>query len=249
MTLLFKYQDVFSKGSDDLGCTNMVKHKINTTNSQPIRQPVRRQPYGKCDTETEEVNKMLDRGIIEPSNSPWSSPIVLVSKKDGSTRFCIDYRKLNEVQDAYTIPRVDDCLDSLSGSKWFNTMDLCSGFWQIEMEEEDKMKTAFSTSSQGLFHFRVMPFGLVNSPSTFQRLMETVLRGIQWVESLLYMDDIITPGESVDQCLCRLEHVFERLREAKLKLKPSKCVFFQKSVRFLGHVVSEEGIDTDPEKI
>ena len=229
----------------------MVKHKINTEKSQPIRQPLRRQPYGKRDVEKQEVEKMLDRGVIEPSDSPWSSPIVLVSKKDGSTRFCIDYRKLNEVtvKDAYPIPRVDDCLDSLSGSKWFNCMDLCSGFWQIEMDDEDKLKTAFSTSSQGLFHFRVMPFGLVNAPSTFQRLMENVLRGIQWVESLLYMDDIITPGESVDQCLERLEHVFQRLQDANLKLKPSKCSFFQKSASFLGHVVSEEGVGTDPEKI
>lgn len=250
-TLINRYVDVFAKDSRDLGCTNLVKHKINTGNSQPIRQPVRRQPYGKREIEKEEIEKMLERGVIEPSNSPWSSPIVLVSKKDGSTRFCIDYRKLNEVtvQDAYPIPRVDDCLDALSGSKWFNTMDLCSGFWQIQMDEEDKLKTAFSTSSQGLFHFRVMPFGLVNAPPTFQRLMENVLRGIQWVESLLYMDDIITPGESVDQCLFRLEHVFQRLRTANLKLKPSKCIFFQKSAHFLGHIVSENGIETDPEKV
>ncbi|XP_053383689.1 uncharacterized protein LOC128549929 [Mercenaria mercenaria] len=166
-TLLSNYQDVFAKDSGDLGCTNMVKHKINTRDSYPIRQPARRQPYGKRETEKEEVEKMLEKGVIEPSNSPWSSPVVLVSKKDDSTRFCIDYRKLNEVtvQDAYPIPRVDDCLDALSGSKWFNTMDLCSGFWQIEREEDDKLKTAFSTSGQGLFHFRVMPFGLVN-PST-----------------------------------------------------------------------------------
>ena len=121
-------------------------------------------------------------------------------------------------------------------------------FWQIEMDELDKRKTAFSTN-QGLFHFRVMPFGLVNAPSTFQRLMEDVLRGLQWRESLLYMDDIITPGKTVDECLERLEHVFQRLRLANLKLKPSKCIFFQRSVTFLGHVVTEDGVRTDPEKI
>ena len=249
-TLLNKYQDVFAKSSDDLGCTNRVKHTINTGTANPIRQPVRRQPYGKRDIERQEIQKMLGKGIIEPSKSPWSSPIVLVSKKDGSTRFCVDYRRLNEVtvKDAYPIPRVDDCFDALSGSKWFNCMDLNSGFWQIEMDEPDKIKTAFSTS-QGLYQFRVMPFGLVNSPSTFERLMEDVLRGIQWTESLLYMDDIITPGKTVDECLQRIENVFIRLREANLKLKPSKCLFFQKSVSFLGHIVSENGVETDPEKV
>ena len=249
-TLLSKYQDVFAKSKDDLGCTNKVKHKINTGNANPIRQPPRRQPYGKREVERTEVEKMLKKGIIEPSNSPWSSPIVLVSKKDGSTRFCVDYRKLNDVtvKDAYPIPRVHDCLDALSESKWFSTMDLCSGFWQVQMDENDKAKTAFSTS-QGLYHFTVMPFGLVNAPSTFERVMEDVLRGLQWVESLLYLDDIITPGKSVDQCLSRLGNVFERLRQARLKLKPSKCIFFQKSVAFLGHIVSEHGVQTDPEKV
>ena len=249
-SLLCKYQDVFARSSDDLGCTDRVKHTINTGAAHPIRQPVRRMPYGKREIERKEVEKMLEKGIIEPSNSPWSSPIVLVGKKDGSTRFCVDYRRLNEVtvKDAYPIPRVDDCFDALSGSKWFNCMDLCSGFWQIEMDDQDKLKTAFSTS-QGLYHFRVMPFGLVNAPSTFSRLMQDVLRGLQWVETLLYMDDLITPGKTVDQCLSRLENVFLRLREAKLKLKPSKCIFFQKSVKFLGHVVSEDGVHTDPEKV
>jgi hypothetical protein len=128
-------------------------------------------------------------------------------------------------------------------------MDLCSGFWQVEMDENDKHKTAFSTSSNGLYHFRVMPFGLVNSPATFQRLMENVLRGIQWTQSLLYMDDIITPGKSVEESLTRLENVFKRLQEAKLKLKTSKCLFFQKLITLLGHVVCEEGISTDETKI
>ena len=248
--LLYNYQDVFAKSSDDLGCTDRVKHTINTGTANPIRQPPRRKPYGKRDVEAQEVQKMLDKSIIEPSNSPWSSPIVLVTKKDGTTRFCVDYRRLNEVtvKDAYPLPRVDDCFDALSGSKWFNCMDLCSGFWQIEMHENDKSKTAFSTS-HGLYHFRVMPFGLVNAPSTFQRLMEDVLRGLQWKESLLYMDDIITPGKSVDECLVRLEHVFQRLRAACLKLKPSKCIFFQKSAKCLGHIVTEDGVETDPEKI
>ena len=189
--------------------------------------------------------------MIEPSTSPWAAPIVLVTKKDGGVRFCVDYRKLNEVtvKDAYPLPRVDECLDSLSGCKWFSTMDLNSGFWQIGLDEESKEKTAFASSSMGLYHFTVMPFGLVGSPSTFSRLMEDVLRGLQWEECVLYMDDIITGSESFEESILRLEHIFKRLQIANLKLKPSKCIFFQKSVSFLGHVVSEDGVHTDPMKV
>ena len=178
-SLLIKYQQIFSKSSDDLGRTDLVKHRINTANATPIRQPPRRLPIGKREIEKTEIKKMLDQGVIEPSNSAWSSNIVLVTKKDNSTRFCVDYRRLNDVtvKDAYPLPRVDECLDALSGSKWFSCLDLNSGFWQIEMASEDSEKTAFSTS-QGLYQFTVMPFGLANSPSTFERLMEPVLRGL-----------------------------------------------------------------------
>lgn len=249
--LLKKYQNIFVTSSDQLGCTDKVKHKINTGDAQPIKQAPRRQPLGKRENERVEVERMLQKDIIEPSDSEWSSPVVLITKKDGSTRFCVDYRKLNSVTkvDAYPIPRVDDCLEALAGNKWFSSMDLCSGFWQVKMDEKDMHKTAFSTSCNGLYHFKVMPFGLVNSPATFQRLMENVLRGIQWIQSLLYMDDIITPGRTVDESLARLEKVFERLQLYNLKLKASKCIFFQKSITFLGHVVSEDGIHTDESKV
>lgn len=170
---------------------------------------------------------MIDRGIIEPSSNPWASNIVLVLKKDGKTRFCVDYRQLNDVtiKDAYPLPRVDECLDSLSNSKWFSSMDLNSGFWQIAMAPEDKEKTAFNTSL-GLYQFTVMPFGLANSPSTFERLVENILRGLQWQECLVYMDDIIVPGQSFSESLERLEHIYQRLSSANLKLKPSKCTLF-----------------------
>ena len=166
--LLIKYESVFAKSSADLGQTDRVKHKINTGTAAPIRQQPRRQPFGKRDTEKQEIDKMLERDVIEPSNSAWASPVVLVSKKDGSTRFCVDYRRLNDVtvKDAYPLPRVDDCLDALAGAKWFNCMNLNSGFWQIEMEPDDKEKTAFTTS-YGLFQLKVMRFGLVNARSIF----------------------------------------------------------------------------------
>jgi hypothetical protein len=205
--LLIKYQDAFSKSATDIGFTDLVQHKINTGTALPIRQHIRRLPFGKRETEKEEVNKMLTMGVIEPSSSPWSSPVVLVKKKDGSTRFCVDYRKLNDVtvKDAYPLPLISDCLDALTGSKCFSSMDLNSGFWQVSINPLDKEKTAFSTSL-GLYQFTVTPFGLSGSPSTFQRLLQNVLRGLQWEECLLYMDDIIVPGATFEENLQRLKH-------------------------------------------
>lgn len=248
--LIMEYIDVFSSSPDDLGCTNIIKHKIDTGNERPVRQPLRRQPLAKRNTEREEVQKMLEKEVIEPSTSAWASNLVLVTKPNGATRACVDYRALNAktTRDAYPLPRIDECLDSLSGAQWFSTMDLNSGFWQIEMAPEDKEKTAFVTTL-GLFQFRVMPFGLVNAPSTFERLMENVLNGLQWTECLVYMDDIISYSSTFHEGLRRLANVFRRLRAANLKLKPSKCIFFQRQVKFLGHIVSSEGIQTDPEKI
>ena len=248
--LLYKYQGVFSKNSEDIGRTNIVQHSIDTKDAHPIRQPPRRLPLGKRQMEKDEIDKMLKRGIIEPSKSAWASPVVLVTKKDGTPRFCIDYRKLNDVtvKDAYPLPRVDDCIDALSGAKFFSSLDLNSGYWQVGMKEEDKEKTAFCTT-MGLYHFSVMSFGLVNAPSTFERLMENVLRGLQWVECLLYMDEIIVPCTTVEEGLERLEHIFQRLHQACLKCKPSKCIFFQKQVKFLGHLVSEDGVAADPDKV
>ena len=127
------------------------------------------------------IDDMLERGVIEPSSSPWSAGVVLAKKKDGSTRFCVDYCKLNEatIKDSYPLPRIDESLDLLSGAQWFSTLDLCSGYWQVELEPDAKPKTAFVTK-RGLFQFNVMPFGLCNAPASFERLMETVLSGLQW---------------------------------------------------------------------
>ena len=248
--LLIKYQSVFAQSSDDLGFTDRVEHHINTMDAEPIKEPMRRLPMVKQDIEREEVRKMLQKGVIEPSVSPWSSNIVLVKKKDGSTRFCVDYRKLNAVtkKDSYPLPRVDECLDALAGSVYFSCMDINAGYWQIAVAKEDREKTAFATS-MGLYQFVKMPFGLVSAPSEFCRLMGDVFRDMQWVECLLYMDDIIVPAKSVEETLLRLEHVFQRLQHANLKLKPSKCIFFQNSVKFLGHEVSQNGIHTDKDKI
>ena len=248
--LLKEYEDCFMTEEKSLGQTSIVKHHIHTGNSAPIKQRPRREPLGMKDAVKEEIEKMMNKGIIEPSTSAWASPIVLVRKKDGSIRFCIDYRKLNDVtsKDAYPLPRIEDNLDALKGAKFFSTLDLASGYWQVEMAPEDKAKTAFCTK-YGLFQFNVMPFGLCNAPSTFERLMETVLRGMQWERAVLYLDDIIIFSENVEEHLERLKEIFQRLKAANLMLKPSKCHFFKQQVEFLGHIVSQRGVSTDPSKV
>ena len=179
---------------------------------------------------------MLVKEIIRPSTSPWSSPIVLVSKPDGSTRFCIDYRKVNLVtkKDAYPLPRIDDTLNALGGAKYFTTLDLQSGYWQVALEEKSKEVTAFTTS-KGHWEFNVLPFGLTNAPATFQRLMDLVLTGLHWSECLVYLDDIIIFGRTFDEHLSRSRTVLERLNQAGLTLKPSKCQWARNEVKYLGH--------------
>lgn len=172
-----------------------------------------------------------------------------MEKKDGSTRFYIDYRRLNEVtrKDAYPLPRVDMTLDTLSGSYWFSTLDLLSGYWQVEITEEDRCKTAFCTT-EGLYEFKVMPFVVCNAPATFQRLMDLVLAGLQWSQCLVYLDDIIIVGRTFEEHLQNLNAVFKHIQEAGLRLKPAKCTFFQEKVNYLGHIISQ-GVTPDAEKI
>ena len=250
-SLLIEFSDVFSAGPGDIGRTSLVTHQISTGDARPIRQQARRLPLHKKLEAEKEINNMLERDIIEPSCSPWALPIVLARKADGSTRFCIDYRKLNAVtiKDPYPLPRIDDTLDALVGSQWFSTLDLSSRYWQVEVSEEDKPKTAFSTGTGGLCQFKVMPFGLCNAPATFERLMEQVLSGLPWEILLIYLDDVIVYAKTWEEELERLRRVFTRLSEAKLKLNPKKCHLFKSRVKYLGHVVSQEGVSTDPDKI
>ena len=249
-TLLYKFSGIFSQSDDDIGRTNLVRHSIDTGSTTPIKQAPRRLPFHLRGEVKQMLDNMETRGIIEPASGPWAAPIVMVKKKDNSWRLCVDYRNLNQVtkKDAHPLPRIDDTLDQLSGAHWFSTLDLASGYWQVEMEPADKEKTAFSTPF-GLFQFNVMPFGLCNAPSTFQRLMEMVLAGLHWSICLVYIDDVIVYGRTCQEHLTRLEEVFERLQHAGLKMKPSKCYLLQKRVRYLGHVLSENGVETDPEKI
>ena len=248
--ILVQYANIFSKGDMDLGCTFLVKHSIFTRDHPPIKQPPRRVAGAKREEMQRAVQEMDAAGLIEKSDSPWCSPVVLVNKKDGSRRFCVDYRALNAVTvvDAYPLPRIDDTLDALSGVQWFSTLDLKSGYHQVEVEEEDRKKTAFSFG-QGLWQFKVMPFGLCNAPSCFERLMERVLEGLQWKAALVYLDDVLVFGGTFEEELSRLEEVLRHLRAANLKLIPKKCTFFQHEVPFLGHVVGRKGVYTDPLKV
>ncbi|GBM81628.1 Retrovirus-related Pol polyprotein from transposon 297 [Araneus ventricosus] len=206
--LLQGVQSLFSTSDSDVGRCNMTQHRINTVNHPPIKQYPRRLPLAKKEEAERLVKEMVDNGIIEESSGPWASPIVLVKKKDGSTRFCVDYRKLNEItiKDSYPLPRIDDTLDALKGSQWFLTLDLKSGYWQVEIQPEDKEKTAFTTG-QGLWQFKVMPFGLCNAPATFERLMETVLRGLTSEACLVYLDDIIIVGRTFQEHLNNIREV------------------------------------------
>ena len=248
--MLIQYQDVFSKGEFDLGRTKLVKHSIDTRDARPIRQPLRRSSPEQRAEVQRQVTELLSKGLIQPSDSPWASPVVLVNKKDGTKRLCLDYRKLNDVsvKDAYPLPRIDDSLDSLGGAKYFSTLDLAAGYWQVEMDEDARQKSAFVTAS-GLYEWNVLPFGLCNAPSTFERLMDNVLAGLRWEALLVYLDDVIVFGRTIQESVERLGTVFARFRNAGLKLKPSKCALFQKQVSYLGHVVSAEGVHTEREKI
>jgi transposase InsO family protein len=243
------HANVFSTSNTDLGRNSMLPHRIDTGESAPIRQPLRRQPYAHLDEIEKNVQEMLKAKVIEPATSPWAANVLLVKKSDGSSRFCLDYRFLNKVtrRDCYPLPRIDTCLESLGGSVFFSTLDLRSGYWQTEIAEEDRDKTAFITRS-GQYRFTVLSMGLANAPSQFQRLMDLVMAGLIWQACLVYLDDIIIFAPTFDLHLERLSAVFARLEGAGLKLKPSKCQLFACQVKFLGHIVSASGIEADPEK-
>lgn len=196
------------------------------------------------------LQELLSIGVIRESESPFSSPIVVVRKKNGDVQLCIDYRKLNlqTIKDAYALPNLEETFAALNGSKWFTVLDLKSGYYQIEVEEADKPKTAFMCPL-GFWDFNRMPQGVTNAPSTFQRLIEKCMGDINLKEVLVFLDDLIVFSKTLEEHERRLLQVLTRLREYGLKLSPEKCRFFQTSVKYLGHIVSERGVKTDPEKI
>ncbi|UYV60442.1 K02A2.6-like [Cordylochernes scorpioides] len=250
LMLLYEYKEMFAAPDDYKGRTHLVRHKIKTNSDIPIRKNPYRVSLREREIINNQIDKMLKKGIISHSSSPWASPVILVKKKDGTFSFCVDYRNLNSntVKDQYPLPRIDDCFDSLHGSRYFTSLDLCSGYWQVEVEEQDREKTAFVTPD-GLYHFNVLPFGLCNGPATFERLMDNILRTHKWKICLCYLDDVIVFSEDLPSHLTRLKTILGCLRKAGLTLNLSKCRFAYEELLLLVHVVSKEGITPDPEKI
>ena len=248
--VLWEYRDIFQLPGQSLGHTSIIKHQIKLL---PGSKVVKTAPY-RCNPKMrEEISKqvqdMLDQGIIKPSESPFSSPVVLVKKPDNTLRFCVDFRRLNAITapDCHPIGRVDDSLDSLGSvkAKIFSKIDL-SGFLQMELHPDSKPLTAFCCY-EGLYEFQRLPFGLGNSPSSFARLMQIVLRGLLLKICLVFIDDIIIFARTFSEHVTNLKIVFNRLREANLKLKPRKCEFGKAKIQFLGHLVSEKGSQPLPD--
>ncbi|KAG1933728.1 interleukin-1 receptor accessory protein-like 1-A [Pimephales promelas] len=249
LQLLKKWISVFSSHDDDFGRTNAVQHQIPTGDAPPCRERYRPVPPSLYPELRTLLQGMLDSGVVRESSSPWAAPVVLVKKKDGSWRFCVDYRKLNAVthKDAYPLPRIEESLTGLKRAQWYSTLDLASGYWQVEMDPQDRQKTAFTTP-MGLYEFDRMPFGLCNAPATFQRLMQRCLGSMVHDFLLIYLDDVVVFSPDFDSHLHHLEQVFWRLHEHGLKLQPRKCKLFQQQVTYLGHVISNQGVATDPQK-
>ena len=223
--LLVDSADVFAKTDLDLGKCNIIKHAIKITDPQPFKEHYRRIPSHLYEEVKAHLQEMVEVGAIRKSFSPWASAVVLVRKKDGGLRFCIDLRKLNNrtIKDGYSLPRIEDTLDCLHGAVWFSTLDLKSGYWQVELEGEAKPLTAFTVGPLGFWECEHMPFGLTNAPATFQRLMESCLGELHLNWCIIYLDDIIVFSRTPEEHIHRLRAVFEKLKAAGLKLKPSKC--------------------------
>ena len=248
--LLRKHFTAFAAGPTDLGRTSLIYQVIEIGDSGPVRQPIRRVPHEHIPVLKSEIDKLQKEGAVMPSTSPFASSTILVKNKDGSMRLCINYRKLNVVtkMDAHPLPRIEDIFDTLTGSKFFCTLDLAMGYHQVEAHPKNSEKTAFSTPF-GLFQYNVIPFGLVTAPATFMRLMTIVFSGMLYTTCLAYLVDIIVFGRNYIEMLSRLDTALERLEQANLKLKPSKCAFGKTSVTFLSHIISDKQISTDPEKL
>ena len=222
-----RYHHIFAVEDLELGRTDLVKHEIKLTNYVPFKERYRRIPPHQYEEVRKHLDEMLRMGAIRRSNSPWASAVVLVRKKDGALRFCIDLRKLNErtVKDAYSLPQIEDSLDVLNGSCIFTSIDLKSGYWQVELDEKSIPLTAFTVGPLGFYECVRMPFGLTNTPATFQRLMELCLSDLHLNWCIIYLDDVIIFSKTPEEHIAWLEAVFKKISDAGLKLKPSKCEF------------------------
>ena len=252
--LLTHYSDIFAKTEADIGKTHLITHDVDTGDARPVAQSVRRQSPEEYEAMVRIVDNLHKCGIIRPSRSEWAANIRMAKKKNGSWRMCIDYRDLNKrtiITDPYPLPRIDALMDTLGKGKVFCALDLISGYHQVPMTSRAQEKSAFITPQMSPSHWEYvyMPFGLTGAPATFQRLVDTMLRGIQYKNVLAYIDDIIVIGQTVEECCVHLAEVLLRIRRACLKLKPQKCELFKTQITYLGHVVSADGVQTDPKKV
>ena len=242
------HSKAISQDDGDVGRVDLVAHHIKFVDpeQQPIRIPPRRFSGSRREGIRQEVEKMLKEGVIESSDSPWSAPVVPVVKSDGSIRLCVDYRALNKItyKDAFPLPNIEDALYNLHGMKYFSTLDLIRGYYQVPMAESSRPCTAFSTSD-GHWQFKRMPFGLCNAPATFQRLMNVALSGFSWDRVMAYLDDILIMDASFEEHLDSFGSVLACLAKYGLKVKPQKCQLFRQKVQFLGHQVSVDGLTPD----
>ncbi|KAG1440781.1 hypothetical protein G6F56_011776 [Rhizopus delemar] len=243
--LLNKYYGIFDWNNDTIGYTNLLEHKIIVKEDT---LPISHRPYRLSLLEAEHLQNELDKycklGVISPPNSLWAAPVILVKKKNGDYRMVIDYRKLNAVtkKDAYPLPRIDDLLDTLGKAKVFSALDMRAGFHQVPVEKDSQELTAFTTRF-GTYHYNTLPMGLVNSPATFQRLIDLCFRPLINKCLVTYIDDLNVYS------LNNMEQVFQCIQVANLKLNPEKCFFFKDHLKFLGYVVTKDGLQTDPGKI
>ena len=243
-------QDVFSKNELDIGLTNLVEHSIELTDETPYKSAPRRVPLAYQQGAEEALQKMFKQQIVQESKSPWASPLVFVRKKNGKIRPCVDYRRLNSQtkKDAFPLPKIQDCFDTVADSTLFSSLDITSAYNQIPIKSTDIPKTAF-VSRYGLYEFKVMSFGLSNAPATFQRLMQICLAGLQWKSCLVYLDDCLIFSKTFDEHLSRLTEVLSRIRNANLKLSPEKCHLFRSEVNYLGHILSKDGISPNKDNV
>ena len=250
LKLLNEHEQLFVSDNKELTRTNITQATLNTAGSQPIKQRPYKNPLALQNKLDDQLNEMLEAGIISPSCSPWSSPVVVVPKKDGSQRICIDYRKLNQtlVKDSFPLPRIEDLFATLGKARFFSCLDLKSSYWQIEMAPQDREKTAFCTRTQ-LLEFNVLPFGICSAPSLFQRAISKVLHGVEGKFAVAYLDDILVFSRTYEEHLKHIEDVFNRLGAANFSLNKSKCHFVKAEIDYLGHVISSNGIRPNPEKV
>ena len=243
--LLLEFHHVFSLELNEIGCTNATKHIIELMKGEPFKERFRRIAPPLVDEVCQHIQEMLDSGAIRPSQSPWCNAVVLVRKKDGSLRFCIDFRRLNAwtKKDTYPLSHMQETMESMVGARHFSCMDLKSGFWQVQMDEESRQYTAFTVGSMGVYEFLHMPYRLCNAPATFQCLMQNCLGELNLMYALIYLDDVIVYSKTEEAHLVHLRAMLERFMEQGLKLKPSKCNFFRTEISYLGHKVSAAGME------